>query len=283
MALLGGVAVVWCLYRKRFAHALLVGGWLHLALFSRRNLPIYLIVAAPVVAIMLHELLLRLGNAPLAPWIARTAKNFEEFAAGIGALDRQGRVYAVSAAGFLAVGMLFYTPSGPAKFRAEYDPEKYPAKALGVIRGADFSKSVFTQDEWGDYLIYRLYPNTRVFIDGRSDFYGDKFIEKYVDVINAAYGWEETLKKYGVDTVLMPVDAALVSVLKECRRWRPVYDDGTAIVFRSEAALARAGTPEETRASAAIADGRNKRGREITNVNPRDPRITASKTRSEPL
>ncbi len=85
-------------------------------------------------------------------------RTFEEFADGIGALDRQGRVYAVSAAGFLAVGMLFYTPSPPAKFRAEYDPKKYPAKALGVIRGADFSKNVFTQDEWGDYLIYRLYP-----------------------------------------------------------------------------------------------------------------------------
>ncbi len=50
MVLLGVVAVVWCLYRKRFAHAFLVAGWLHLALFSVRNLPIYLIVAAPVVA-----------------------------------------------------------------------------------------------------------------------------------------------------------------------------------------------------------------------------------------
>ena len=283
MALLGGVAVVWCLYHKRFAHAFLVGGWLHLALFTMRNLPIYLIVAAPIVANMLHQLLLRIANAPVAPWITSRIKGFEEGAAGIGVLDRQGRVYAVSAAGFLAIGMLLYTPTAPAIFRAEYDPEKYPAKALSVIRGENFSKSVFTHDEWGDYLIYRLYPNTRVFVDGRSDFYGDEFIEKYVDVIKAAYGWEETLKKYGVDTVLMPVDAPLVTVLKECRRWRPVYDDGTAIVFRSEAALARAGTPEETRASAAIPDGRDKRGREITNVNPRDPRITKSNTRSEPL
>ncbi len=61
------------------------------------------------------------------------------------------------------------------------------------------------------------------------------------------------------------------------------YDDGTAIVFRPETALARTGTPGSTQASAAMPDGRDKRGREITNVNPRDPRITKRNTRSELL
>ncbi len=60
MALLGVAAILWCLYHKRFTHAILLAGWLHLALFSVRNLPIYLIVAAPVVAGMAHEALLRL-------------------------------------------------------------------------------------------------------------------------------------------------------------------------------------------------------------------------------
>ena len=34
------------------------------------------------------------------------------------------------------------------------------------------SARIFTHDQWGDYLIYRLYPQTKVFMDGRSDFYG---------------------------------------------------------------------------------------------------------------
>ena len=283
MIFLGAVAVVWSLSQKRFAHAFVLAGWLHLGLFAVRNMPIYLILAAPIVALTVHELLLRLGSAPLAPWISRTVKNFEESAAGIGALDRQSRVYAVSAAGFLAIALVFYAPWAPAKFRAEYDPLGYPAKALDVIRGDEFSKSVFTCDDWGDYLIYRLYPKTRVFVDGRFDLYGEKFTQKYVDLMNGKNGWEQTLQEYGVDTALLPVDTPLTSVLKECRRWRPVYDDGTAIVFRSETALARAGTPGSTQVSAAIPDGRDKRGREITNVNPRDPRITQPNTRSEPL
>jgi hypothetical protein len=94
---------------------------------------------------------------------------------------------------------------------------------------------------------------------------------------------EQTMKQYGVDTVLLPVGTPLSSVLKECRRWRPIYDDGTSIVFRSETVLARTGTPGSTQASAAVPDGRDKRDREITNVNPRDLRITKPNTRSEPL
>jgi hypothetical protein len=30
---------------------------------------------------------------------------------------------------------------------------------------------VLTSDQWADYLIYRLYPQQRVFFDGRSDFF----------------------------------------------------------------------------------------------------------------
>jgi hypothetical protein len=283
MLLVGAVAVVWSLYRKRFAHAFLLAGWLHLALFAVRNLPIYLIVAAPVVAATLNELLLRLADAPLAPWIARAVRGFDEFAAGFGALDSQRRVYATGAAGFLAVSVLFYSPTPPPKFRAEYSPTSYPVEALNVIRGAEFSKSVFTTDDWGDYLIYRLYPKIRVFVDGRFDLYGQQFTQKYIDLMKGRNGWDQTLQQYGVDTVLLPVDAPLTGVLKECRRWRVVHDDGTAIVFRSEAALARAGMPERPRASAATPDGRNTRDREITNVSQRDPRITDSNKRSESL
>src|SRR5258708_2009594 len=34
------------------------------------------------------------------------------------------------------------------------------------------SSRVLTTDQWGDYLIFRNYPRQRVFVDGRSDFYG---------------------------------------------------------------------------------------------------------------
>ena len=283
MALLGAVAVVWCLYHKRFAQAFIIAGWLHLALFAVRNLPIYLIVAAPAVAAVSYELLGRVRDARLAPWVRQAVHAFENLAAEFGVLDTGRRVYLTSALSFLAVATLFYLPAPTQKFRAEYDPARYPAKALSAIRGTNHSRSTFTHDEWGDYLIYRLYPDTKVFVDGRSDFYGDEFCDKYQDVLNSRYQWEETLGRYGVDTVLLPVDAPLTGALKESRRWRPVYDDGMAIVFRSEAAQAPAGRPRGDQASAAQPGGSEPGDRKVTNLNHRDPRITKPNKRSESL
>ncbi len=102
------------------------------------------------------------------------------------------------------------------------------------------NQRIFTQDEWGDYLIYKLSPRGfKVFVDGRSDFYGGKFGQEYIDVLDVKYNWQQTLDRYGVDTILLPCDAALTGALKESRRWRVAYDDGMAIVFRP-AALAGA-------------------------------------------
>jgi len=282
MFLLGAVAVVWCLSRKRFAPAFMVAGWLHLGLFAVRNVPIYLLVAAPVVGAALYGILLNLRTVPAARWIGRAMRGIEQFTEEIAVIDRPARWHLISAAAFLLVVSLFYAPSAPKPFRAVYDPAKYPTGALQVLRGGEFARSVFTDDEWGDYLIYQLPPEQKVFVDGRFDLYGEKFTETYIDLLGAKYGWQETLNKYGVDTVLLPIDTPLVGALKESSRWRPVYDDGLAIVFRTEATLARATVPEKTRASVAGTGDGDIRDREITKTNPRGPRTTDSK-RSEPI
>ena len=83
----------------------------------------------------------------------------------------------------------------------------------------------------GGYLIYRLYPSLRVFIDGRSDFYGPAFVKAYLDTINAQPGWDRRLEEYGVSRILIPSYIPLGAVLKESKHWRIVSDDGVAILF----------------------------------------------------
>jgi hypothetical protein len=106
-------------------------------------------------------------------------------------------------------------------------------------------------------MIYRLYPRTRVLIDGRSDFYGAEFEKKVLSVENVNYDWQRTLTEFGVDTVLLPPSAPLCGALKESSRWRLVYDDGAALVFRS------AGRPDRVAAAAAGTSGGVGRDREI--------------------
>jgi hypothetical protein len=90
---------------------------------------------------------------------------------------------------------------------------------------------VFSTDQWGDYLIYHLYPRQRVFVDGRSDFYGEALCEDYLKLMNAQASWESVLERYGFDLILLPVKWPLISALKLSPKWRIVADDGSAILF----------------------------------------------------
>ena len=114
-------------------------------------------------------------------------------------------------------------------FQAKYDPGSFPVAALTALRDSD---RIFSSDTWGGYLIYRRYP-ARVFVDGRSDFYGPAFEAEYSKALAVQYNWEAILAANNVDTVLLAVDAPLSSALKGSANWRAVYDDGVAIIFRA--------------------------------------------------
>ncbi len=276
LIVVGVAAGAWSVYRRRFGYAVLVAGWLHLALISARNIPIFALVTAPVAGWALGEWLERLSGARVAGWFARAARSFQEFTQGISTMDRLGRKPALSVAVMLLLVLVSIAPGDGPKLGAEYDPKRYPAQALSVVRPAECAGPVFTPDEWGDYLIYRLYPGTKVFVDGRSDFYGADFNRKYLDVMHGKHDWEQTLERYGVRTVLLPVEASLASTLKESARWRVVHDDGVAIVFRlapQPTQWARAGCAEEKQVSAAVGSGVIG-DRLIAPTDHRDPKVT---------
>ncbi|HKC70249.1 MAG TPA: hypothetical protein VKB60_01440, partial [Terriglobales bacterium] len=86
-------------------------------------------------------------------------------------------------------------------------------------------------DYWGGYLIYRLGPNYKVFMDDRHDFYGEPFVRDYIKVQHIQPGWQEVLDKNSVNWVLVPPDWTLANALKEMPQWRVLYDDHHAILF----------------------------------------------------
>ena len=189
--------------RRDYVYTLLITGWAHLALVAVRNTPIFMTVASVPVAMMLQQLVAELPGRNLANWLRSAAAHLQHFAADFGETDSIPRTHLASAAATYALlAALFYAPNAPAKCRAEYDAKRYPAKAVDVLRQAGAPEVIFTDDEWGGYLIYRLYPSNRVFIDGRSDFYGTPFNEKYQSVMNVRYDWEKSLGQYHVNTIL---------------------------------------------------------------------------------
>lgn len=232
MLIFAGGAAVWFAYRKQFGEVFLLAGWGHLALQSARNIPLFMIVAAPLVAMAMVAWLKALSQAPIAAWIRSIPEFVESAGEEVAPLERIGRVHAICAVVLVAIGLGIASPSASKFFKPEYDPKVYPSRALALL--TEPSQRIFTDDEWGDYLIYNLSPKgIKVYIDGRSDFYGEKFCTEYIELLGVKWDWEQILSRHGVNTVLLTPASPLASTIKESSHWRVVYDDGAAIIFQA--------------------------------------------------
>jgi hypothetical protein len=273
LLLAGALAAVWHASKGQYIEAVLIVVWSHGALLAARNIPIFTIIVAPPVAAAVEDWMGLVPSWNLAAWVRRAAEKFMGVARETTETDMIGRWHLASALGLFVFAALLYAPNPPKSFRAEFDPKTFPAGAIDTLR-QDPAARIFAQDQWGDYLIYRLYPNTRVFIDGRSDFYGPDFGKKYLDVMAVNYAWEKTLGGFGIDTILLPTTAPLAGALKESAHWHVVYDDGVSLVFRS----ARK-TSGQTVSATGPGDGKG-RDREVTKTQARDQAITEHKSKT---
>jgi hypothetical protein len=113
---------------------------------------------------------------------------------------------------------------------AHFDHNRMPVRAVDFLQRQELRGGpIFSPDYWGGYLIYRLYPRTKVVIDDRHDFYGEEFLRGYLRTIHLEPRWDELLR--GPDYVLLPRKSALAVVLQKMAEWKTLYSDETAIVF----------------------------------------------------
>ena len=103
----------------------------------------------------------------------------------------------------------------------------YPEKGAAYIEAQQPGARVFNLYEWGGYLIDRLYPDERVFIDGRADLHGD-LVPEYQDIARGK-GWQEAFERYGIDVALIPPQFPLADALKSAG-WRVGYEDADQVV-----------------------------------------------------
>lgn len=88
---------------------------------------------------------------------------------------------------------------------------------------------------WGGYLIHAL-PTLPVFVDGRTDLYGDIFLTRYLQIASGGTDWREGLDDYAISHVLIERDSGLARRLRDEPGWRTLYDDATATLFARGAA-----------------------------------------------
>jgi hypothetical protein len=118
--------------------------------------------------------------------------------------------------------------------KAGFDPRHLPVQAAEVIARTGVHDPIFCLDSWGGYLIYRLYPQNKVFVDDRHDLYGEEFLKDYLEAIRLAPEWEKFLDEKHVNWVLLPAESSLANMLRETSKWELVYRDGTSVLLKRE-------------------------------------------------
>jgi len=183
---------------------LVVLGLLHFALAQSRN----------------TDLLALLAPLYLAAPLARQLKwEHADEQAG----SARGIALATSAVIALATGLALMRPVEP-------DPHNAPRAAIAA---ADLREAgpVLNDFRFGGYLIFAGIPT---FIDGRSELYGGRFIERDYRALSLADlpDFLKLLDQYKIGTTLLAPDTPAVELLDRLPNWQRVYADGVAVVHK---------------------------------------------------
>jgi len=195
------------------APALLLIVWTYFALYAVRNIPLAVIFVAPILATSLA------GAAPA--WVRRLSGRLRD-------------IYETSRGWFL-VGAVAIVAIVAGPHSTEMPAKKWPVDAVAYIHQHpdQFTGNMFNYYIWGGYLLYAL-PEHAVFVDGRTDFYGEALIHQYDDTSLLRTNWQQALAEYHVDWTLMPSDHRLNLALALLPSWHCVYSNEVATVFRKQ-------------------------------------------------
>jgi len=204
--------------RLRPREILLLAVTTYAALRSVRHIPIYALVAVPVLSAMVQACLQERGVAK------RLERNPTSMTAA------KASVNALLLAGFLvfAVARVHYVTHR----QAEMEAKELPARAVSFIAAQRPPAPILNHYNWGGYFIWKLYPEYQVYIDGRADLYGDAFMD---DLATTYYlrgnSWQSPFERWGIRTVVLPPDAPLATALAARRDWKTIYADSQAVVL----------------------------------------------------
>jgi len=189
------------------------------ALASIRHICIYVLVAAPLVSALVWD-----GSK----FSAQVARSANAHLPGTRAI-----VNAACALGFLAFTVIrVYSVTANQKAA---EAKSFPSGAVAFFETHHPLQPLLNYYTWGGYFIWKLYPEYRVFIDGRADVYGDALMDQFAATYYIrASSWQQNLEHWGIRTVVLPPNAPLISALRISPRWREVYADSQATVFALE-------------------------------------------------
>lgn len=194
---------------------ILFSGTAFMALAAGRNIAVFAVVATPILTRHVDAMFDEQG------WVMQPLKRVSPAAARLNLM-----LLALITIG--AVGKIVYVLQ-PERV-AEAQTMFLPVKVADYMAETQPVGMMFNSYNYGGYLMWAL-PEYPVFVDGRTDLYGDDFLNQYIGIAAAGDTWRDDLDEYGVNVVVVESESLLAKALRDEVEWMQDYDDDQAAVF----------------------------------------------------
>lgn len=196
-----------------------------MGLYSARNIPLCAIVTTPILVEIVDQV-----------WGETGLQNrFKVYNVNLTSIETSRRLFSWGLP--LVVGVVFLFSQGIAldfqQQKNEFKVDVFPVKAVDWLVEHPQSEKMFNYFTWGGYLLFRLWPEHTVFIDGQTDFYGESLTRQYQQIIEMEPGWLETMNIYQIRMVIIPTGSRLAGELLGTG-WKVCYQDNTAVILSHE-------------------------------------------------
>ncbi|MBP3924371.1 hypothetical protein J6E39_03930 [bacterium] len=108
----------------------------------------------------------------------------------------------------------------------------YPVREVEFIKINNLKGNLLANFGIGSYLSYKLYPQNKIFMDGRyEEVYPDEYIELLKNFHLVKPGWDEILEKYPPDIILVEKTYPVFYALKKYKGWYLIFEGDRYGVF----------------------------------------------------
>ncbi len=183
------------------------------ALAMRRNIPIFAIVAALVATRYIDETL----GWRIDGIIEKLSKQF---------------ILALLIIATTVSGIYFGRANRARPLDIVVPRDQLPIEAMAFLERNVVHANALVFFDWAEYFIWKMHPNSRVFLDGRfRSAYSEKAIQTYLNFIYAGSNPWAALNDYPTDLVFVHVGNPCTANMRYLEGWAIAYQDAMAVIF----------------------------------------------------
>lgn len=109
---------------------------------------------------------------------------------------------------------------------------KYPIKEVEFVKINKLKGNVFVNFGLGSFTAYKLYPNNKIYMDGRyEEVYNDDLLPMMRTFVLMNDGWEDLMHKFPPDIIIMETFYPIYKYLNNSKDWTLAYNGKDFGVF----------------------------------------------------